>query len=79
MPVEGMFNQIEDMPYKAFREGVEWNWETFEEYVNRIKTRPDAGAYPDEQAYRLWTLILTEIWARTFMDGGGERPLPPIL
>ena len=32
----GMFNQIEEMPHKAFAEGVEWNWETFEEFVERI-------------------------------------------
>lgn len=49
------------------------------EYVDRVKTRPEGGAYSDEQAYRLWTMILTEIWARTFLDGNGERPLSPIL
>ena len=30
MKLVGMFNQIEEMPHKAFAEGVEWNWETFE-------------------------------------------------
>ena len=36
MKLVGMFNQIEEMPFKAFKEGVEWNWETFEEYIERI-------------------------------------------
>ena len=36
MKLVGMFNQIEEMPIKAFKEGVDWNWETFEEYIDRI-------------------------------------------
>ena len=33
----GMFNQIEEMPLKAFKEGVVWDWETFSEYITRIR------------------------------------------
>ena len=33
MKLVGMFNQIEEMPHIAFEEGVEWNWETFDEFV----------------------------------------------
>ncbi|WP_341197924.1 amidohydrolase family protein, partial [Hyphomonas chukchiensis] len=28
MRLVGMFNQIEEMPLKAFKEGVVWDWET---------------------------------------------------
>lgn len=37
MKLVGMFNQIEEMPYKAFKEGVVWDWETFSEYITRIR------------------------------------------
>jgi len=33
----GMFNQIEEMPIRAFEEGIEWTWQTFPEFVARIK------------------------------------------
>lgn len=44
------------------------------DYVARIRRRPDEGEYSDEQAYRLWSLILTELWAEAFLDRRG-RPL----
>ena len=37
MKLVGMFNQIEEMPFKAFEEGVVWDWESFEEFITRIK------------------------------------------
>lgn len=37
MKLVGMFNQIEEMPLKAFEEGVVWDWETFSEYITRIR------------------------------------------
>jgi N-acyl-D-aspartate/D-glutamate deacylase len=37
MKLVGMFNQIEEMPLKAFKEGVVWDWETFGEYLARIR------------------------------------------
>jgi N-acyl-D-aspartate/D-glutamate deacylase len=37
MKLVGMFNQIEEMPLKAFKEGVVWDWETFAEYLARIR------------------------------------------
>lgn len=49
------------------------------DYVERVKRRPPEGDYPDEQAYRLWTLLMTEMWAMTFLDRPGDAPLPPIL
>jgi N-acyl-D-aspartate/D-glutamate deacylase len=36
MKLVGMFNQIEEMPLKAFREGVVWDWESFPDYLARI-------------------------------------------
>jgi N-acyl-D-amino-acid deacylase len=37
MKLVGMFNQIEEMPLKAFKEGVEWDWETFPEFLGHIQ------------------------------------------
>jgi asparagine synthetase B (glutamine-hydrolysing) len=45
------------------------------DYVSRLRRRPGAAArdaYPSEQAYRLWTALLTEMWARAFLDGRGR-------
>ena len=43
--------------------------------VARIRRTPTDGRYADDQFYHLWTLLLTEIWARTFLDGRGTRPI----
>jgi N-acyl-D-aspartate/D-glutamate deacylase len=58
MKLVGMFNQIEEMPYKAFEEGVEWNWETFEEFVNRIKQGLTINVAPlvGHSVLRLWVM-----------------------
>lgn len=58
MRLVGMFNQIEEMPYKAFREGVEWNWETFEGYVERIRQGLAINVAPlvGHSALRLWVM-----------------------
>ncbi len=58
MRLVGMFNQIEEMPYKAFKEGVEWNWETFEEYVNRIRNGLAINVAPlvGHSVIRLWVM-----------------------
>jgi asparagine synthase (glutamine-hydrolysing) len=50
-------------------------------YVSRLRARPSNRPYSQERAYRLWSLLLTELWARTFLDRRGaapEEPLPPI-
>ena len=54
----GMFNQIEEMPHKAFAEGVEWNWETFEEFVERIGRGLDINVAPlvGHSVLRLWVM-----------------------
>ena len=58
MKLVGMFNQIEEMPIKAFEEGVEWNWETFEEFLNRIKKDLTINVAPlvGHSVLRLWVM-----------------------
>jgi len=58
MKLVGMFNQIEEMPLKAFREGVEWDWETFSDYVARIKRGLAINVAPlvGHSVLRLWVM-----------------------
>lgn len=58
MKLVGMFNQIEEMPYKAFQEGVEWNWETFDEYLQRIGDGLAINVAPlvGHSLLRLWVM-----------------------
>ena len=59
MKLVGMFNQIEEMPHKAFSEGVTWDWESFEEYMTRIKQDLSINVAPlaGHSLLRLWDLI----------------------
>ncbi len=58
MKLVGMFNQIEEMPIKAFEEGVEWNWETFDEFVDRIGKDLTINVAPlvGHSCLRLWVM-----------------------
>jgi len=58
MKLVGMFNQIEEMPIKAFEVGVEWNWETFDEFVKRIKQDLTINVAPlvGHSVLRLWVM-----------------------
>jgi len=58
MKLVGMFNQIEEMPPIAFEEGVEWNWETFDEFVKRIKKGLQINVAPlvGHSVLRLWVM-----------------------
>lgn len=58
MRLVGMFNQIEEMPYKAFREGVVWDWETFAEYITRIRKGLAINVAPlvGHSVIRLWVM-----------------------
>ena len=58
MKLVGMFNQIEEMPFKAFEEGVVWDWETFEEYITRIKKDLSINVAPlaGHSLLRLWVM-----------------------
>jgi len=49
--------------------------------IARITRRPHGGLYPEDQLYRLWTLLLTEIWAGVYLDHRGAAPMtarPPV-
>jgi len=43
--------------------------------VERIRRRPGRGRYSKEQAYSLWSLLLTEIWAQLYLDNRGRFPV----
>jgi asparagine synthase (glutamine-hydrolysing) len=50
-------------------------------YVAKLRRRPAGRPYSQERAYRLWSLLLTEIWSRHFLDCRGAppaHPLPPV-
>ena len=47
-------------------------------YVGRLRRRPSGRPYSQERAYRLWSLLLTEIWSRHFLDCRGAAPAHPI-
>ena len=48
-------------------------------YVERLRQRQPGQPYPQEQLYRLWTMVLTELWFRTFVDRRGARPASKVL
>jgi N-acyl-D-amino-acid deacylase len=58
MKLVGMFNQIEEMPLRAFEKGVVWNWETFDEFLQRIQTGLGINVAPlvGHSALRLWVM-----------------------
>jgi asparagine synthase (glutamine-hydrolysing) len=47
-------------------------------YVARLRRRGAGRPYSQERAYRLWSLLLTEMWARVFLDGRGAAPSHPM-
>ena len=47
-------------------------------YVAKLRHRPAGRPYSQERAYRLWSLLLTEIWARRFLDQRGAAPTQPL-
>lgn len=54
----GMFNQIEEMPVRAFDEGIEWDWESFPEFITRIKKGLGINVAPlvGHSVLRLWVM-----------------------
>lgn len=58
MKLVGMFNQIEEMPIIAFEKGVEWNWESFDEFLQRIQSGLSINVAPlvGHSALRLWVM-----------------------
>ncbi len=50
-------------------------------YVAKLRRRPADRPYSQERAYRLWSMLLTELWARRYLDHRGApptHPLPPV-
>ncbi|HYC30689.1 MAG TPA: asparagine synthase-related protein, partial [Gemmatimonadales bacterium] len=50
-------------------------------YVASLRRRAPGKPYSQERAYRLWSMLLTEMWARIYLDGRGAAPahaLPPV-
>jgi asparagine synthase (glutamine-hydrolysing) len=50
-------------------------------YVSRLRRREAGKPYTQERAYRLWSLLLAEIWSRLYLDNRGAPPsvaLPPV-
>lgn len=45
------------------------------EYVEAMRQKPKSSTYGSEQMYRLWSLLLTEIWCRLFLDARGAQPV----
>jgi asparagine synthase (glutamine-hydrolysing) len=43
-------------------------------YVSALRSRRRGKPYSQERAYRLWSLLLTEIWSRLYLDGRGAPP-----
>ena len=48
------------------------------DYVARAKRRERGQPYPKEQFNRLWSLVLTEVWCRIFVDRRGAFPVAPL-
>jgi asparagine synthase (glutamine-hydrolysing) len=42
--------------------------------VESVRRRRGGAPYSREQLFTLWSLLITETWARLFIDGRGERP-----
>jgi asparagine synthase (glutamine-hydrolysing) len=43
-------------------------------YVSALRRRPAEKPYSQERAYRLWSLLLTEMWSRIYLDARGAQP-----
>jgi asparagine synthase (glutamine-hydrolysing) len=47
-------------------------------YVSAVRRRRPGKAYSRERAYRLWSLLLTEMWSRMYLDQRGAPPATPL-
>ena len=50
-------------------------------YVAKLRRRAPGVPFTQERAYRLWSLLLMELWSRSYLDRRGEAPaveLPPV-
>jgi asparagine synthetase B (glutamine-hydrolysing) len=44
-------------------------------YVSKLRRKPATRPYSRERSYRLWSLLLTEMWSRMYLDQRGAPPL----
>jgi asparagine synthase (glutamine-hydrolysing) len=47
-------------------------------YVTALRRRAAAKPYSRERGYRLWSLLLTEMWSRMYLDQRGAPPPRPL-
>jgi hypothetical protein len=50
-------------------------------YVEALRRREVGKPYAQERAYRLWSMLLMEMWCRMYLDRRGAPPdaaLPPL-
>jgi hypothetical protein len=47
-------------------------------YMVQLRRRPAGKPYSQERAYRLWSLLLTEMWSRMYLDRRGAPPDAPL-
>lgn len=47
-------------------------------YVASLRRRPAGQAYSQERGYRLWSLLLTEMWSGIYLDHRGAPPSTPL-
>ncbi len=59
--------QLTDGPW------VDRGWFDMQE-IDKLLNRPKGGVWPPEHAMRIWTLVLTELWAKLFLDQPGTPP-----
>ena len=55
----GLMEGVEDIPGTALSEGIEWEWETFPEYLDAVERRPllfDVGAQVPHGAVRAYVM-----------------------
>jgi asparagine synthase (glutamine-hydrolysing) len=48
------------------------------DYVNRLRQRPRDKPYSQERGYRLWSLLLAEMWSSMYLDQRGAPPTSPL-
>src|SRR4051794_6878316 len=53
-----MFRQIEDLPMAAFDEGIDWQWETFDGWLDSIRPQLGINVAPlvGHSAIRMWVM-----------------------
>lgn len=48
-------------------------------YVEALRRRSEGKPYSQERAYRLWSLLLMEMWSRMYLDSRGAPPSTPLV